>query len=136
MCRGQEAWQYGFVPLERIIMDNLRCLFGGMAIESAHTFRVTRNAELDRQEDEAEDLLDMIADEARSLLTRSCCDHGVHMHARRLQIRQLLRLSIDLTLPDLPCHEHLSDRREVLLHCKMRQRSHLIRQCTGCLCAF
>lgn len=53
------------MPLEAIIIQNLDCLFAGMAIVSAHSFRVTRNAELDRQEDEAEDLLDMIADEVR-----------------------------------------------------------------------
>ena len=49
-CRGRETWQHGFVPLEEIITRNLDCLFAGMEIESAHTFRVTRNAELDRQE--------------------------------------------------------------------------------------
>jgi polyphosphate kinase len=63
--RGVAAWEHGFVPLEKIIVQNLDCLFAGMFIESAHSFRVTRNAELDRQEDEAEDLLDMIADEVR-----------------------------------------------------------------------
>ena len=66
VCRGRETWQHGFVPLEEIITRNLDCLFAGMAIESAHTFRVTRNAELDRQEDDVEDLLDMIADEVRA----------------------------------------------------------------------
>jgi polyphosphate kinase len=48
-----------------VIMQNLNRLFAGMRIESAHCFRVTRNAELDRHEEEAEDLLDMIADEVR-----------------------------------------------------------------------
>ena len=46
MCSGQECWQHGFVPLEKIIMQNLNCLFAGMSIHSAHTFRVTRNAEV------------------------------------------------------------------------------------------
>lgn len=53
------------MSLQAVITQNLNCLFAGMRIESAHCFRVTRNAELDRQEDEAEDLLDMIADEVR-----------------------------------------------------------------------
>jgi polyphosphate kinase len=44
-CRGRESWQHGFVQLEKIVMLNLPCLFAGMSIESAHIFRVTRNAE-------------------------------------------------------------------------------------------
>ena len=58
-------WQHGFMPLEQIIIANLEQLFGGMTIESAHTFRVTRNAELDRHEEDADDLLDMISIELR-----------------------------------------------------------------------
>jgi polyphosphate kinase len=65
ICRGEEAWEHGFVSLQAVITQNLNRLFAGMRIESAHCFRVTRNAELDRQEEEAEDLLDMIADEVR-----------------------------------------------------------------------
>ena len=40
-------------------------LFGGMRVLGAHCFRVTRNAQLERHEEEAEDLLDMISDELR-----------------------------------------------------------------------
>ena len=50
----------------QIIINNLSRLFGGMKIISAHTFRVTRNAELERHEEDADDLLDMIAVELRA----------------------------------------------------------------------
>ncbi|MFK7800763.1 MAG: polyphosphate kinase 1 [Anaerolineae bacterium] len=46
-----------FVWLEDVIIANLDRLFPGMVIEQAHPFRVTRNSDLELQEDEADDLL-------------------------------------------------------------------------------
>ena len=46
-----------FVPLEQIIAARLGELFPGMEIESHYAFRVTRNADLDLEEEEADDLL-------------------------------------------------------------------------------
>ena len=54
-----------FVPLEEIILHNLGTLFPGMRIVAAYPFRVTRNADVARSEDEADDLVDMIAEELR-----------------------------------------------------------------------
>ncbi|KAG0612135.1 hypothetical protein M758_6G004600 [Ceratodon purpureus] len=56
-----------FVSVEAIIINNLDLLFGGMEIKSAHVFRTTRNADVARNEEEAEDLLEMITDEMREL---------------------------------------------------------------------
>lgn len=56
---------YHFVPLEQVIIHNLPTLFHGLEIVAAHAFRVTRNADVERNEDEAEDLLDMINEELR-----------------------------------------------------------------------
>ncbi len=46
-----------FVPLEQVIAAHLGRLFPGMQIDSHHVFRVTRNADLVVEEDEADDLL-------------------------------------------------------------------------------
>jgi polyphosphate kinase len=46
-----------FVPLEQVIAGHLELLFPGMDVVSHHVFRVTRDADLDVEEDEAEDLL-------------------------------------------------------------------------------
>ncbi len=46
-----------FVPLEEIIAAHLDQLFPGMEVINSHLFRVTRNADLEVEEDEAEDLL-------------------------------------------------------------------------------
>ncbi|MGH7755093.1 MAG: polyphosphate kinase 1 [Vulcanimicrobiaceae bacterium] len=54
-----------FVLLESVISHNLDVLFPGMEIRAVHGFRVTRDADLDIQEDEADDLLRAIESELR-----------------------------------------------------------------------
>lgn len=51
------------VSLEQIIADNLNALFPGMTIQEHHLFRVTRDADLTVQEEEADDLAVAIAQE-------------------------------------------------------------------------
>lgn len=46
-----------FLPLEDLIAIHLQELFPGMEIEDHYTFRVTRNQDIELDEDEAEDLL-------------------------------------------------------------------------------
>ena len=49
-----------FVPLETVIAAHLDRLFPGMELVGHHTFRLTRDADLEVEEDEAEDLLEAI----------------------------------------------------------------------------
>lgn len=46
-----------FVPLEDVIAEHLNRLFPGMEIKQVHSFRVTRNEDLEVEEDDAENLL-------------------------------------------------------------------------------
>ena len=46
-----------FVPLEDVIGEHLKRLFPGMEVLGVHTFRVTRNEDLEVEEDDAENLL-------------------------------------------------------------------------------
>ncbi|MGZ5404340.1 MAG: RNA degradosome polyphosphate kinase [Nocardioides sp.] len=46
-----------FVPLEDVISEQLRRLFPGMEVLESHTFRVTRNEDVEVEEDDAESLL-------------------------------------------------------------------------------
>ncbi len=46
-----------FVPLEDVIASNLDQLFPGMEVVQHHTFRVTRNEDVEVEEDDAENLL-------------------------------------------------------------------------------
>ncbi len=54
-----------FVPLEQVIAAHLDTLFPGMVIGERDTFRVTRNADLALEEDEADDLLVAVEMELR-----------------------------------------------------------------------
>ena len=54
-----------FIRLEDVMAHNLDLLFPGMAVESCEQFRVTRNANTERDEEEADDLLSMIESELR-----------------------------------------------------------------------
>ena len=52
-----------FVPLEDVIAEHLKHLFPGMQVVAHHTFRVTRNEDLDVEEDDAENLLQALEKE-------------------------------------------------------------------------
>ncbi len=54
-----------FVPAEEVIAAHLDTLFVGMVVEEWATFRVTRNADLALEEDEADDLLEAVELELR-----------------------------------------------------------------------
>jgi polyphosphate kinase len=54
-----------FVPVEQLIAHYVGELFQGMEVAGVYPFRVTRNADLRRDEEEADDLLAMISEELR-----------------------------------------------------------------------
>lgn len=53
------------VPLEQVIGQNLTFLFPGMVVEEYYTFRITRNADLFVEEDDADDLMLALEQELR-----------------------------------------------------------------------
>lgn len=59
------AGRDSFVPLEEVICRNLDMLFPGMVVVSHELFRVTRNANTERNEEQADDLLALIESELR-----------------------------------------------------------------------
>ncbi|MEX2659736.1 MAG: RNA degradosome polyphosphate kinase [Acidimicrobiales bacterium] len=54
-----------YVPLEQVIAEHLGSLFPGMEVSSHEAFRVTRNADLTLEEEEADDLLAAVEVELR-----------------------------------------------------------------------
>ncbi|WP_153452735.1 RNA degradosome polyphosphate kinase [Streptomyces smaragdinus] len=54
---GNHSGVQRFVPLEDVIAAHLEELFPGMEVLAHHTFRVTRNEDLEVEEDDAENLL-------------------------------------------------------------------------------
>ncbi len=70
-----------FVPLEQVIAAHLDQLFPGMEVESHFTFRVSRNADLTLEEEEADDLL-----------------AAVEIELRRRQFGRAVRLEVSATI--------------------------------------
>jgi polyphosphate kinase len=93
------AGQRWFVMLEDLIANNLGALFPGMRVKSAYGFRVTRDADLDLQEDEADDLLRAIESELRKRRfgepVRLEVQRGIPAHLRERLLEALALTSVD-----------------------------------------
>ena len=55
--------RYGFIAMEKLIAAHLESLSPGMIIKEARSFRVTRNEDIDVEEDDAENLLNAMEKE-------------------------------------------------------------------------
>jgi polyphosphate kinase len=82
-----------FVPLEQVISAHLDELFPGMEIHESATFRVTRNADLTLEENEADDLLAAVEVELRrrrfGRAVRLEVDEAMSEELRDLLVREL-----------------------------------------------
>lgn len=76
-----------FVPVEDVVRANLGRLFPGMTIEQSHAFRVTRNADLSLDDEDAEDLL-----------------AAVEMELRRRRFGRAVRLEVQADISDEILH--------------------------------
>ncbi len=91
------------VPLEQAIAHNLEALFPGTIVQECHPFRVTRNADLSVEEDEADDLMLAIEQELRK--------RRVGKSAVRLEIQTSMpenlrnRLMHDLRLEEIDVYD-------------------------------
>jgi polyphosphate kinase len=97
-----------FVPLEDVVAANLGRLFPGMRVLERHVFRVTRNADLEVDDDGAEDLLEALEEEIRrrrvSPAVRLEIEDGMPPEMRNLLARELQIGAADIyTLPG-PLH--------------------------------
>jgi polyphosphate kinase len=88
---GPTDGSYRYTRLQDIIIDNLPALFPDMEILGVMPFRVTRNGDIERDEEDAEDLLEMIEEELRARRFASVVrlEHGPNPDA------WLLRFLID-----------------------------------------
>ena len=90
-----------FIPVEDVIIAQLGTLFPGMTVSRTTTFRVTRNADLTLEDEEADDLL-----------------QAVEMELRRRRFGRAVRLEIDRTVDAemrrLLMEEHDLSERDVI----------------------
>ena len=92
-----------FVPLEQVIAAHLPSLFPGMNIEGQFPFRVTRNADLTLEDEDAEDLLAAVEFELR----RRRFGRAVRLEvdtSMTEEIRELLERELDVDREDV--YEH------------------------------
>ena len=84
---------YHFVWLEDIIKANLDLLFPGLAIQASYLFRITRDADLAIEEDEAADLLSTIEEQVDlrhfGSVVRMELDQHTPDHIRNILVRNL-----------------------------------------------
>jgi polyphosphate kinase len=89
-----------FVPLEQLIAAHLDRLFSGMEVLEHHAFRVTRNADLTLEDEEAEDLLALVEIELR----RRRFGRAVRVEVEpsmTTEVRELLVRELELDPDDL-----------------------------------
>jgi polyphosphate kinase len=135
---GDDDHEERFVPLEDVIAVHLDQLFPGMEVLQHHTFRVTRNEDLEVEEDDAENLLQALEKEllrrrfgppVRLELAEDVDPHVRDMLVRELGVSQAevyalpepldlrgLNVVADLDLPELhypkfvpKTHRHLNE---------------------------
>ncbi len=85
-----------FVPLEQVIASHLDRLFPGMEVVETFAFRVTRNADLTLEEEEADDLLAAVEMELRRRRFGSAVRLEVDARVTP-EVRELLVRELDLT---------------------------------------
>ncbi|MEN9643515.1 MAG: polyphosphate kinase [Actinomycetota bacterium] len=97
-----------FVPVEQIIAAQLHQLFVGMVVEEHAFFRVTRNADLTLEEEEADDLLAAVEMELRKRrfgrAVRLEVQEGISEEMLELLVREL-----DVESADVSHHRRLLD---------------------------
>ncbi|WP_241432147.1 polyphosphate kinase 1 [Ilumatobacter nonamiensis] len=97
-----------FLPVEELIAAKLDTLFVGMIVEEWTVFRVSRNADINLEEDEADDLLEAVESELRrrrfNKAVRLEVAHDVGPELLALLVREL-----ELTHADVTYHRSLLD---------------------------
>jgi polyphosphate kinase len=99
--RDGQADTQSFVRLQDVIRNHLDELFPGMAVQDVMSFRVTRNADIEPDDEEsAEDLVQLVEEELRQRRFERAVrlEHGVPPSPAQLQI---LARKLDLTETDL-----------------------------------
>jgi polyphosphate kinase len=97
-----------FVPVEQVIAAHLHLLYSGMVVEEHAFFRVTRNADLTLEEEEADDLLAAVELELR----RRRFGRAVRLEVQSgmsSEIVELLTRELDLEARDVSYHATMLD---------------------------
>jgi len=97
---GTIPFHHYFVWLEQLVAANIGPLFPGMEILSVHPFRIVRDADIEIQELEADDLLESMQASIRKRKFGSVAQVGIH-EDMPANIRELLVDNLEITSNDL-----------------------------------
>ncbi len=97
---GGEAGQIRFLSLYELIGRNMHQLFPGMGIDALMMFRVTRNYDIEKDADDADDLLEHVSEELRERRFAEVVrlEHGPNPHP---QILKILTEELELSPEDI-----------------------------------
>src|SRR5699024_6842790 len=118
-----DLFEARFVPLEDVIAAHLHMLFPGMEVHEHYAFRVTRNEDVEVEEDDAENLLTALEKElmrrrfgpaVRLEVAEGISDHVLNLLMKELDVREsdVYRLPAPLDLTGLDVIHDL-DRPEL-----------------------
>jgi polyphosphate kinase len=97
---GTIPYQHYFVWLEQVIAANLADLFPGMEVTAAHPFRIVRDADIEIQELEADDLLETMQQNIRKRKFGSVVHVAVY-ESMPENIRELLVDNLEVSRNDV-----------------------------------
>lgn len=97
---GTVAHHQYFVWLDQVIIANLGMLFPGMEVIEAHPFRIIRDADIEIQELEAEDLLETMQQSIRKRKFGSVVMAAIHENMPK-NIRNLLTENLEIKNADV-----------------------------------
>ncbi len=121
--KNQDA--YDFVLLEDIISEYLENFFPGMSILNVSKFKITRNADLDISEAEADDLLKLIEKELRKRNLGSLIRLEMTQNISEYSKYILLESLSELTEKDIYIKEHIVDSNTLWEIYKTVEKPHL-----------
>ncbi|MCS7010304.1 MAG: polyphosphate kinase 1 [Anaerolineales bacterium] len=97
---GTVAHHHYFVWLDQVIMANVGVLFPGMEVVGSYPFRVIRDADIEIQELEADDLLETVQQSIRRRKFGSVVMMAIHKNMPR-PVRQLLAENLEIKSTDV-----------------------------------
>ncbi|MFC2132099.1 polyphosphate kinase 1 [Bacteroidota bacterium] len=109
--------KHHFILVEQVISANANELFPGLKIETTNTFRMTRDADFEIAEDEAEDLLTEIAEHLKIIRWGSAAVKLEVCSNMNEEMVEFLRKSLSLEYNDIYVHKrplNISDFLELL----------------------
>src|SRR5215831_8773019 len=99
------------VPVEEVIRGNLAALYPDVTVEHAYAFRVTRSAEIELDEEHADDLLEEVArattSRGQGIAVRLEVERGMPAIVRALLLENVRREQVAVGAPPLPDVEEI-----------------------------